>query len=149
MRQRDLIISTNFPEVSSGTASLINSVTQCGLEPPEGYANVWSTEGEVSIAWVGGNQGEEYDHLIFFGGDATRVTATASPSLPWRLISHMLVDRMPDDGVPEMVETLASMHQFYHTRLLQCSAPKIPHRIAAHVLEPECRPEFEYEATAD
>jgi hypothetical protein len=73
---------------------------------------------------------------------------TASPSLVLRLVGHMLIDRMPDAGLVEMVRGLVSVQHFYVARQHHVPALLAMKSVPAQVKAVE-RPKFEFEASGE
>ena len=102
--------------------------------------------------WKGGDEGTRYDHVIRVAAteDATDGHGPSLQVLPYRLIGHLILDRMPNEGVREALESLASMCQFYQTRLQNPEALKLPTATLTGRVGPVMlRPEFEFEEASE
>jgi hypothetical protein len=62
------------------------------------------------------------------------------------LFCHWLIDRIPEEGLAELAESLANIYSFYQTRSLptRSSLPSAT-RVKAFVREPMERPPFAFE----
>lgn len=63
-----------------------------------------------------------------------------------RVICHVLVDRLPNAALPELVESLGDMFRFYRDRLAHTAAlAEPPRQVRARVAASYDRPTFQIE----
>lgn len=55
-------------------------------------------------------------HEIQFHADQTGEPRRVSRSMIYRVLCQVLVDRIPDSGIPELFESICSIDEFYSTR---------------------------------
>lgn len=84
-----------------------------------------------------------HEDATFLHAAVTDVAREDSLDYRMRMLCHILVDEMPRDGLAELIESLASLREFYLTRL------ELPAHVSSpsHVLEATLagayeRPEF-------
>ena len=103
-------------------------------------------------------RGDELDNELTF--DLTTDSSTSAyiarpeiagyrpDDMEWALLlcCHWLIDRIPEEGLVELAESLASIYSFYQTRSLP-SRPSLPRmtRVKAVVRDTIERPPFELE----
>ncbi len=63
-------------------------------------------------------------HYVQFGTDQTDDRLHLPEVILWRFLSHILIDELPDEGLPELLESLSSLLEFYHEPALE--TPKLP-----------------------
>ena len=69
-------------------------------------------------------------------------------ALMLRFACFYLVSIMPDEGIPELYETLSEMHEFYNTRIQEDKPLLLPQpkKIQATIGKSIVRPEFSIES---
>lgn len=83
------------------------------------------------------------DHWVQLQVDET-ISGPEELLLPLeRMLAHFLVDQMPDEGLHELVESLANMFDFYARRSTPAPLPSPPRRTRARVVGRYERPVFE------
>lgn len=68
--------------------------------------------------------GGRIEHLISFPALATSGEIDIPDAVKARLVCHVLLTQIPDEGITEAVESLSHMWEFYRTRVAQ--APQLP-----------------------
>lgn len=103
-------------------------------------------------------QGDERGNLLAFDVAAESSTSAyiarpeyagyRSDDMEWTILlfCHWLIDRIPEEGLAELAESLANIYSFYQTRSLptRSSLPSAT-RVKAFVREPMERPPFAFE----
>lgn len=63
------------------------------------------------------------EHMVWFHGQETGSGPVLSDNDLQRLLCHVLVNRMPEDGLPELAGSLRDMYEFYESRVVTAALP--------------------------
>ncbi|HZQ23409.1 MAG TPA: hypothetical protein VFA89_11480 [Terriglobales bacterium] len=105
----------NQGTVSAG-ALLPPSTTQWNL-------SLWPLSGvpdqTMSVVWKQAVPGAEFAHRV----TTTTQAAEYGPSIVLRVLCHVLVNCLPEEGLPELHENLIDLHDFYSKRAIHLLSP--------------------------
>lgn len=88
----------------------------------------WETESQVTLGWQQDVTGARFLHTVSIPAyQATAKRPVWSEDLQIRLLCHVLINRIPDKGLPELCESLGRMYEFYNTPNLN-ELPALPER---------------------
>lgn len=66
------------------------------------------------LQWWHRYPGYEWSHSVMFKQlDEGTNYQCVSPKIIHRLLCHFLIDRIPDEGLPELVESVGGIYEFY------------------------------------
>ena len=104
----------------------------------------WETDSQVTLGWQQDVTGARFLHAISipsYQGTAKRHAHTENLHL--RMLCHMLINRMPERGLPELCESLGSMYEFYMAPI-ENQVPALPERrqLKGKIRRAYERPEF-------
>lgn len=63
------------------------------------------------------------EHIVWFHGQETGTGPVLSDNDVQRLLCHVLVNRMPEDGLPELADSLRDMYEFHKSRMVAAGLP--------------------------
>ncbi len=84
-------------------------------------------------------------HEIRFHADQTGEPRRVSRNLIDRVWCQVLVDRIPDGGIPELLESIGSIYEFYSTRSEEPALLPTHQQTAARRGRTYTRPEFHFD----
>lgn len=125
MHSRSLISLTDFPPNSFAGASATGSITQWALIES---LNSVQSQGPLTLRWYQDVTGAQFAHAVSFEPRNSQTEPTNYEPLWLRVLCHVLVNRVPDDGLHEALESLSNIYEFHST---------IAHRAASLASLPE------------
>ena len=78
-----------------------------------------SADATVGVSWTGSFQSGRWIHDLAYYPEDTDATALDQWAILRRIACHILVDRLPDQGLEEVLESLKSAYEFH-------SVPYVP-----------------------
>src|SRR5271157_5923258 len=103
---------------ASGGASLAPSTTQWNL-------CLWPLidlpNQTISVGWRQAVRGAEFSHYVTTTAEAEQY----GPSIVLRVLCHVLINCLPEEGLPELYENLAGLHEWYGSRRIHL-VPETP-----------------------
>lgn len=73
----------------------------------------------ISVGWKQTVPGAEFAHAV----TTTAEAADYAPSIVLRVLCHVLINCLPDEGLPVLYETLTDFHDLYKNRSLHALPP--------------------------
>jgi hypothetical protein len=73
----------------------------------------------MSVGWKQDVPGAEFAHRV----TTTAEAAEYAPSIVLRVLCHVLINCLPEEGLPELYETLNDFHTFYGNRMIHVLPP--------------------------
>lgn len=107
-----LVTSTGNQEDSFGGALKTVSTRPCSLilsKPGFDYLTGFPM---LTVAWKRASSRGDWHHLLAYQFGKFPGTTSAIP-IYYRLISHLLLDELPEDALPEVLQHLADAFVFY------------------------------------
>jgi len=66
----------------------------------------------ISVGWKQAVPGAEFAHRVTTNSEA----ASYAPSIVLRVLCHVLINCLPEEGLPSLYETIADFHELYKNR---------------------------------
>jgi len=94
--------------------------------------------GSLVVQWSGNTAAGGFRHAVRFHPQATFGEAVETWFFPMcRVACHFIVDKIPDEGLRELAETLGDLYEFYAARSEQ--PPQLRHDRVVNTRVVECR----------
>jgi hypothetical protein len=130
MPSNALTLSTGRLDSSSGGASRIVFTKRWG---PILFQILETTDAQPRLMLLMHHDvhGGHIDHTVDFHLQGTSGLMEIPDTLKGRLACHILLTKLPDEGIPEAAEALGQMYQFYRLPGRRTPALPAPERIQA------------------
>ena len=114
------------------------------LDPSEHTVSIERTGSGLEFSWSQEDPGSHILHTIVHYYPQT--SGTPSPlkfqTLALRIACHYLLDRIPEDGIPELCEAVGRIYEFYNSRPTTIPHKSITRAVRARRGQVYERPEF-------
>ena len=73
----------------------------------------------MSVGWKQVVPGAEFAHRV----TTTTQASEDAPSIVLRVLCHVLINCLPEEGLPELYESLTDLHDFYKNKAIHLLPP--------------------------
>src|SRR5688572_18761937 len=109
-------LSTGFTLTPIDSSSGVSNVGYTMPSDLRLWADETSATPQVLAYWKGGHPTNAYQHAMAFPTTSFSGSADEHAALMWRILCHIIVDRLPQPALKDVAESLRDAAEFYATR---------------------------------